>query len=59
MLFGKKKKTEPVPAPAPAPAPSKEIYEFIAKSQDEKTNKALVKYQNDAQRVQVRRRSGR
>lgn len=45
MLFGKKKKTEPVPAPAPAPAPSKEIYEFIAKSQEEKTDKALVKYQ--------------
>lgn len=45
MLFGKKKKTEPVPAPVPAPAPSKEIYEFIAKSQDEKTDKALVKYQ--------------
>lgn len=43
MLFGKKKKPEPVPAPAPAP--SKEIYEFIAKSQDEKTDKALVKYQ--------------
>ena len=41
MLFGKKKKTEPVSAPAPAPAPSKEIYEFIAKSQDEKTDKAL------------------
>lgn len=45
MFFGKKKKTEPVPAPAPASAPSKEIYEFIAKSQDEKTDKALVKYQ--------------
>ena len=43
MLFGKKKKTEPVPAPAPVQ--SKEIYEFIAKSRDEKIDKALIKYQ--------------
>ena len=43
MLFKKKNKSEPVPAPVIAPA--KTIYDFIAKSQDEKTDKALVKYQ--------------
>lgn len=42
MLFGKKKKTEPAPA---APAPIKETYDFIVKSESDKTDKALAKYQ--------------
>lgn len=41
MLFGKKKKT-----PEPAPAPVRyETYDFIVKSENDKTDKALVKYQ--------------
>lgn len=43
FLFGKKKKEEP--APAPEPATKKTVYDFIVKSQDEKTNNAIVKYQ--------------
>lgn len=43
MLFGKKKKVEP--ASAPAPVEKKTVYDFIARSQDEKTDKALNKYQ--------------
>lgn len=43
MLFGKKKKSEP--APAPVMEKKKTIYDFIIKSHDEKTDKALVKYQ--------------
>ncbi len=45
MLFKKKKKAEPVPAPTPAPVQTKTFYDFIAKSQDDQTNKALNKYQ--------------
>lgn len=45
MLFGKKKKTpEPVPV-TPAPIIESTTYDFIAKSQDDKTDKAIVKYQ--------------
>lgn len=44
MLF-KRKKAEPAPEPVTVQEPATEIYEFIAKSQDEKTDKALVKYQ--------------
>ena len=43
MLFGKKKKTEP--APTPAVEQKKTVYDFIIKAQDEKTEKALIKYQ--------------
>ena len=42
-LFKRKPKPEPVPAPAPAVAPT--MYDFIIKSADEKTDKALNKYQ--------------
>lgn len=41
MLF--KKKTEP--APAPVVELKRTVYDFIVKSQDEKTDKILVKYQ--------------
>jgi len=41
-MFFKRKKKE---APAPDPAPRKEVYEFIVRSEDEKTDRALVKYQ--------------
>ena len=36
-----------IPAPAPAPAPVKQTnsYDFIIKSEDEKTDRALAKYQ--------------
>lgn len=43
-MFFKKKKDD-TPAPVPTPAASTTTYDFIAKSQDEKTDKALVKYQ--------------
>lgn len=43
MLFKKKNKSEPIPAPAPTP--TKTIYDFIAKSHDDKSDKALAKYQ--------------
>ena len=39
--FGKKKET----APAPKPEIKKTVYDFIVKSQDENTDKAIVKYQ--------------
>ena len=45
MFFKIKNKSEPVPEPAPVSIPQKTFYEFIAKSQDEKTEKALIKYQ--------------
>lgn len=43
MLFGKKKKAEPVPTPVVEQ--KKTVYDFIIKSKDEKTDKALIKYQ--------------
>ena len=42
MLFGKKKKEA---VPAPAPAPKTETYDFIVKSENESTSKAIAKYQ--------------
>ena len=43
MLFKKKKNVAPVPAPIVEP--KKTVYDFIIKSQDSNTDKALIKYQ--------------
>lgn len=43
MLF-KKKKKESAPVPVPEPVRT-EIYDFIVKSADEKSDKAIIKYQ--------------
>ena len=45
MMFFKKKKKEPEPAPAPTPVVASESYDFIVKSESEKNDKAIVKYQ--------------
>lgn len=45
-LFWRKKKSEPAPVPVPAPLPvKKEIYDFIAKCDNEKSHKELEAYQ--------------
>lgn len=44
-LFRKKAKQQVAPAPAPAPVVPQNTYDFIARSTDEKTDKAIIKYQ--------------
>lgn len=46
MLF-KRKKKEPEPAPVLEPTPVYDVYDFIVKSENEKTDKAIAKYQKN------------